>query len=105
LNGSLGLESGNCSVDIVGDNIATVQQASSHILSVAGIALHHLVVGLEAGHGDLLNRVGLMRSLGSRYNWSVSHEWEMDTWVRNQVGLELIKINVERTIESERSSD
>ena len=105
LDGPLGLESGNSCVDILGNNITTVQQTSSHVLSVTGIALHHLVVGLEARHGDLLDRVGLMGSLGGRHNRGISNEREMDTWIRNQVSLELIEINVKRTIETERSSD
>jgi hypothetical protein len=60
LDGALGLKSGNCIVDFLGNHITTVQQASSHVFSVAGVALHHLVVGLEAGHGDFLDRVGLV---------------------------------------------
>lgn len=64
LNGTLGLKSSNCVVDFLGNDITTVQQAGSHVFSVAGVALNHLVVGLEAGHGDLLDRVGLVGSLG-----------------------------------------
>jgi hypothetical protein len=44
-------------VNVVGNNITTVQQAGGHVLSVAGIALNHLIIGFEARHGDLLNRV------------------------------------------------
>lgn len=105
LDGALGLECGDSSVDILGNDITAVQQAGSHVLSVAGVALHHLVIGLEAGHGDLLNGVGLMGSLGSRYNWCVGNEREMDTWVWNQVGLELVKIDVEGSIETEGGGD
>jgi len=50
LNSTLGLECSDSTVDIVGNDIATVQQASSHVLSISGVALDHLVVGLEAGH-------------------------------------------------------
>jgi hypothetical protein len=105
LDGPLGLEGGNSSVDILGDNVTTIQETSSHVLSIAGIALHHLIVGLEAGHGDLLDRVGLVGGLGSRHNRGVSNKREMDTWIRHQVSLELIEINIKRTIETERSSD
>jgi hypothetical protein len=105
LDGALGLESGNRSVDILGNDISTIQQASSHVLSVTGVALHHLVVRLEAGHGDLLDGVGFVGCLGSRNDWCISNEREMDTWVWNQVGLELIEINVERTIETEGGGD
>jgi hypothetical protein len=105
LNGTLGLESGNGLVDILGNNITTVQQASSHILSIARIALNHLVVWLEARHGDLLDRVGLVGSLGGGDNWGICNEREVDTWVGNQVGLELVQVDVERSVESEGSGD
>lgn len=105
LNSAFGLQSGNSEMDVLGNDITTVQQASSHVLSVAGIALHHLVHGLEARHRDLLDRVGLVGSFGGGDDWGVGNEREVDTWVRNQVGLELIEINVERTIESEGSGD
>lgn len=46
-----------------------------------------------------------MGCLGSGNDWGVGNEREMDTWVWNQVGLELVKINIEGTIESEGGSD
>ena len=101
LDGALGLESCDSTVDIVGNNVTTVQQASGHVLSVAGVALNHLIVGFEAGHGDLLNGVGLMRCLGSRDDGGVGNEREMNAWVWDQVGLKLVKINVQRTIKAE----
>jgi hypothetical protein len=105
LNGALGLKSSNCIVDLLGNNITTVQQAGSHVLSVAGVALDHLIVGLEAGHGDLLDGIGLVGSLGRRHNRGVRNKREVDTRVWDQVGLELVEINVERTIEPEGSGD
>jgi len=60
LDRALCLEPLNSTVSVLGDNISTVKQAGSHVLSVAGIALDHLVVGLEAGHGDLHGRVSLV---------------------------------------------
>jgi hypothetical protein len=62
-------------------------------------------VRLEARHGDLLDRVGFVGCLGSRDNWGVSDEREMDARVWNQVGLELVEINVEGAIKTERGSD
>jgi hypothetical protein len=64
-----------------------------------------LVVGLEAGHGDLLDGVGLVGSLGRGDNRGVCNEGEVDTWVWDQVGLELVEINVERTIETKGRGD
>ena len=105
LDSALGLEVGNSGVGVLGDNVSTVQQAGGHVLTVAWITLDHLVVGLKAGVGDLHNRVGLVSGFGGRNNGSVSNEREMDTGVRNQVGLELVKVDVEGTIESQRSGD
>lgn len=55
LDSTLGLQGGNGRVDIVGNDITTVQQASGHVFAVAGITLDHLVVGLEARVRDLLH--------------------------------------------------
>jgi hypothetical protein len=100
LDGTLSLETSNSSVDILGNDIATVQHASCHVFPVAWVALYHLVVGLEARHGDLLHRIRLMRCLGGGNNWGVSHEREMDSWIGNQVGLEFVEINVEGAVEA-----
>lgn len=105
LNSALGLESSNSCVNIVGNDITTVQQTGSHVLSVTWVTLHHLVVGLEARHGDLLDRVGLVGCLRSRDDWSISNEREVDTWVWNQVGLEFVEINIEGTIETKGGGD
>lgn len=92
-------------MSILRDNITTVQQAGSHVLSIAGIALDHLVVGLKAGHGDFLNRIRLVGGLGGGDNGRVGNEREVNTRVRDQVGLELVQIDVQRAVESERGGD
>ena len=46
-----------------------------------------------------------MVSLLSRDNWSVSSQWEMDSGVGHQVGLELIQINIESSIKPQGSSN
>ena len=105
LDGALRLEGGNGCVNILGHNIATVQQAGGHVLAVAWIALDHLVVWLKARHGDLLDRVGLVCGLGSRDDRRVGHEREVDTWVWHKVGLELVQVDVQGAIEAQRSGD
>lgn len=105
LDGTLGLEGCNGSVGLLGDDITTVQKAGSHVLAVTWVTLNHLVVGLEAGHCDLVDRVGLVEGLGSRDNWSIGNQWEVDTRVWHKVSLELVQVDVEGSIESERSSD
>lgn len=90
---------------VIGDDITTVQQAGGHVLAVAGVTLDHLVVGLEARHGHLLDGVGLVGGLGSRDDRSVSDQREVNTRVGDQVGLELVEINVEGAIETQGSGD
>src|SRR5256885_11727579 len=54
LNSALGLQSGNGKVDILWNNITTVEQASRHVFPISGVTLHHLIMWLEARHRDLL---------------------------------------------------
>jgi hypothetical protein len=105
LDGALRLEVSNGDVGVLGHNVSTVQQAGSHVLSIAGVALDHLVVGLEASVCDLHDRVGLVGSLGSGNHRGVGDEREMDTGVWDQVGLELVEIDVQGSVETQRRSD
>lgn len=105
LDGTLGLEGGNRSVGVVGNNITTVQQACGHVLAVTGVALDHLVVGLKARHRHLLDGVGLMSSLGGRDDWRISNQREVNSGVRDQVGLEFVQVHIERAIKTQRGSD
>jgi len=105
LDSALGLERGDSGVGVLGDNITAVEQAGGHVLSVAGVALDHLIEGLKASHGHLLDSVGLMGGLGGRDNGRVSDQREVDTRVGNQVGLELVQVDVERAIETQRGGD
>lgn len=105
LDGALGLEGGNGSVGVVGDDVTAVQQAGGHVLAIAGVALDHLVVGLEARHGHLLDAVGLVGSLGGRDDGGISNQREVDAGVGDQVGLELVEIDVQGAIETERGGN
>ncbi len=53
LDGPLGLDGGNGSIDILGDNITPEEEAAGHVLAMARIALDHLVGRFKAGVGDL----------------------------------------------------
>ncbi|KAJ6446133.1 LOW QUALITY PROTEIN: RNA recognition domain-containing protein [Purpureocillium lavendulum] len=53
VEGGLGLDGGNGSAAVAGDDIATVQQGNSHVLAIARVADDHLVVGLEALGGSI----------------------------------------------------
>jgi hypothetical protein len=105
LNSTLGLESSHSVVNVLGNDISAVQKASSHVLSVLGIALDHLVVLLEARHGDLLDRVGLVVGLGRGDNGRIGDKREMNTRIGYKVGLELVQVDVQGAIKAKRRSD
>ena len=105
LDGALGLDGGDGGVDVLGHNVTTVQHAAGHVLAVTGVALHHLVGGLEAGVGDLSHRQLLVVGLLGGDDGSVGGQREVDTWVGHQVGLELSQIHVEGTVEAQGGSD
>lgn len=46
-----------------------------------------------------------MSRLGGRNDWSVGDKWEVNTWVWDQVGLELVEIDVEGSIEAKGCGD
>lgn len=48
VEGRLGLELTSCSRAVTGNNVTTVEESDSHVLSVARVADNHLVVGLKA---------------------------------------------------------
>ena len=127
VEGGLGLESGNGSSAVAWNDITTVQKGNSHVLSVAWVTDDHLVVWLEACidmlalltkgqtssrrnkirtlEGKVMDLEGLVGASVAGDNRSVADQWVVDTWVGHQVGLELVEIDVESTIESERGGD
>jgi len=105
LDAPLGLDGGDGGIDVLWHNISTVEQTASHVLSMTGIALDHLVGWLKAGVGDFSHGELLMVSLLGRDDWSVGDQWEMDPGVGHQVGLEFGQVDVEGTVESQGSSD
>jgi len=104
LDGSLGLDGGNGSVDVLGDDVTSVHKAASHVLSVTGVALGHHGCGLEGGVGDLGNGELLVVGLLGGDDGSVGGQHEVDSGVGDEVGLELGDVDVEGTVESEGGS-
>jgi len=102
LDGTLGLDGGDGSVDILGDDISAVHQAAGHVLSVTGVALGHHGGGLESGVGDLGHGQLLVVGLLGGDDGSPRAQHEVDTGVGHQVGLELSDIDVQGTIEPQR---
>merc|ERR1719295_310819 len=105
LDRSLALDGGNGGVDVLGDDVSPVEHAAGHVLAVSGVALHHRVGWLEAGVGDLGHRQGLVvGSLGGD-DGGVGHQGEVDPWVWNQIGLELVEIHVQSSVKPEGGCD
>merc|ERR1711981_335982 len=71
LDGSLGLDGGDSGVDILGDDITSVHEAASHVLSVSWVALGHHSGWLESGVGDLSDGELLVVSLLGGDDWSI----------------------------------
>jgi hypothetical protein len=72
---------------------------------MARVTFHHLVARLEASIGYLCHSQLLMVGLLSGDDRRVGGKREVDTWVWNQIGLELCKIDIESSIEAQRCSD
>ncbi|CAH3119946.1 unnamed protein product, partial [Porites lobata] len=103
LNGSLGLDCRNSCIHILGYHITTVQQTASHVFAMTWITFHHLIGWLKTGIGDFSNTQLFMVGFFSRDNWSISGQWEVNTWIWNQVGLylELSQVNIQCTIKAQ----
>jgi len=87
LDSAAGLDLGDRGVDVLGDDVTAVEEAAGHVLAVAGVALDHLVVGLEAGRGDLGGGQLLVRGLLRGDDGRIGDQGEVDAGVRHQVGL------------------
>ena len=105
LDGALGLDGCNGSIDILWHDITSVQHAAGHVLSMTRITFYHLVGRLKAGIGDLGHGQLLMVGLLSRDDGSISGQREVDARVGHQVGLELSQVHVQGAIKTQGSSD
>ena len=77
LDGPLGLDGCDGVVDVLGDHVASVEHAAGHVLAVPGVALHHLVGGLEAGVCHLGHTELLMERLSKVHMKRGGREREM----------------------------
>ena len=97
-----------CNTQIVSpdyDDIPTIEQATGHVLSMAGITLYHLVARLKACIRDFSHTECLMVGLLSRDDGCICDQREVDAGVGYKVGLEFGQIYVECTVETERGGD
>ena len=105
LDGTLGLDGGNGSIDILGDNITSVEETTGHVLAMSWVTLDHLVGWLKAGVGNVSNSHALMVGLVNRQYWRIGDQRKVNPGVGHQVGLELIEVHVESSIKPQRCSD
>jgi hypothetical protein len=69
---------------------------------VEWVALGEHVLGLEDGIGQLANgHLFVVNFIGGK-DWSIRAQHEVDSGIRNQVGLEFVDIDIQRTLESQR---
>ncbi|KAH3661659.1 hypothetical protein OGAPHI_006509 [Ogataea philodendri] len=101
LHSLLRLDHRNGVLNVSVDNVTSVKQTCSHVLTKSWVALDHLVAWLETSSSDFGNGVGLVGHSGLGHHWGVRDQWEVDSWVWHQVGLELVQVNVQRTVESQ----
>lgn len=104
LNSSLHLNSGNRSIDVFWNNISSVHQTTSHVLSVSWVALDHHVGWLESTRGDFWDSQLFVVGFFGWNDWGIRRKHEMDSWIWHQIGLELSNVDVECSVESQRSS-
>jgi len=71
LDGSLGLDGGNSSINILGDDITSVHHAAGHVFTMSGVTLNHHGCGFEDGVGDFSNGELFVVSLFSGDNWGI----------------------------------
>ena len=81
LDGSFGFNVGNGGVNILGDNISSVQEAASHVLTVTGITFHHLIGWFKASVGNFRNGKLLVISFFSGDNRRVGGQGEVNTGI------------------------
>lgn len=105
VEGRFSLQGGDSGGAVTGDNISTVQQGNGHVLSVTRVANNHLVVWLETLEGQVGDLVGFVGALGSRDNRRIGDQGVVNTREGNQVGLELVEVDVQGSVESEGRGD
>merc|ERR1719205_259708 len=105
LDAPLGLDGGDGSVHVLGDNISSIEKTAGHILAMTRVALHHLVGRLKTGVGDLGNSDLLVICFFSRDDGGIGHKRKVDPGVGHQVSLELSQVNVQSSIKSQGSCD
>jgi hypothetical protein len=101
----LRLECSNGGAAVAVDDVTAVEEGDGHVFALAGVANDHLVVRLKALEGQVRYLEALMSTLGSTNDRSIADKRVVNAGIGNQVGLELVQINVESTVEAEGGGD
>lgn len=105
LDSPLHLNFGDRRVHVLRNDIASVQHAARHVLAAAAVTLHHLVVVVEQLRRQVVDGDLLVERFCGRNERSEGSEREVDPRVRHEVRLELVHVNVERSVEPQRGCD
>lgn len=96
-----GLERGNGSISVTRYHIPPVEKCHSHVFAVTRIANNHLVAGFEALQSEVVYLEAFMRGALGGHDRRVTDERVVDARIWHQVGLELVQVDIESTIESQ----
>ena len=105
LDGRLGLDGGDGSIDIFRDHVPMVQQAASHVFTMARVIFHYLVGWLKASTGDLCYSKLFVIGFLSRDDGGICGQREVDAETGHHFGLDFCQINFQGSIKSEGSND
>ena len=103
LDAPVGLDLGNRSSHVLGYNISSVHHTDGHVLAVSGIALGHHGSGIKHSAGQLCGGKPLVDGPLGGDDRGIRAEQEVDARIRHQVDLELVDIDVQLSLEAQRS--
>lgn len=92
---------GDSWIHVLRYDVASIQHAACDVLSTITIALHHLVFVFEQFRCQFSDRHLLMSSSRMRNQRGKWCERKMDSWIRHQICLELVHVDIKRTVETE----
>jgi hypothetical protein len=94
LDGSLGLDCSNWSINILWNDITSVEHWASHIFTVTWITFGHHIGWFESWVGDFSNWKLFMIGFLSWNDWSIWWKHKVNSWIWDQVSLEFGDINI-----------
>src|SRR5271170_7182612 len=95
----------NSLIRIPRNHIPTIQQSTSHIMSSSRITNNHLIMRFKTLKSNILNTMRFMLCFGFRYDWCARDERIVNSWVRDEIGLEFCEVDVQGSFESEGGGD